>query len=39
MLDLRTPLQKELDKMTTKLSYADECRLKNEPINFNLLQW
>lgn len=41
MLDLRTPFQKELDQMNQdrKLSYADECRLKNEPINFNLLQW
>lgn len=41
MLDLRTPFQKELDKMNQerKLSYAEECRLKNEPINFNLLQW
>ena len=41
MLDLRTPLQKELDKMNQDrpLSYVEECRLKNEPVNYNLLKW
>ena len=37
----KTRMELELEKMqaNNKLSYVDECRLKNEPINFNLLQW
>lgn len=37
----KTKMQQELDKLNqnNKLSYADECKLKNEPINLNLLQW
>lgn len=37
----KTKMQLELEKMqaNNKLSYIDECRLKNEPINLSLLQW
>ena len=32
---------KEIQKYLSsfKLDYTTECKLKNEPINFNLLQW
>lgn len=39
MKTFKTKMQLELEKMTTKLSYIDECKLKNEPVNFSLLQW
>lgn len=37
----KTRMELELEKMqaNNKLSYVDECRLKNEPVNLNLLQW
>lgn len=37
----KTKMQLELEQMQkdNKLSYADECKLKNEPINLSLLQW
>lgn len=41
MKTFKTRMEIELEKMqaNNKLSYVDECKLKNEPINLNLLQW
>lgn len=41
MKQFKTKMQLELEKMqeNNKLSHIDECRLKNEPVNLNLLQW
>lgn len=37
----KTKMQLELEKMeaNNKLSYVEECKLKNEPVNYSLLQW
>lgn len=37
----KTKMQLELEKMQkeNKLSYVEECKLKNEPVNYSLLQW
>lgn len=41
MKTFKTKMQQELEKMqkANKLSYVDECRLKNEPVNYSLLNW
>ena len=37
----KTKMQLELEQMNqnNKLDYVTECRLKNEPVNYNLLKW